>query len=270
MEKLSFTKRILLTFLSLFFFISVSINYALGAAPHTIGQVVWVKNILKAQQPNAEIRQLTRRSAIYEHDTLMTDSTSSGEVVFTDDSALALREDSTVKIDRYSHKNNAPSTDAFVVNIVKGGFRTITGAISKNNPGGYKATTPVATIGVMGTAYSLYFDPFKSSMDIKLDKGSIVVANQQGSVTLTQCTGAGAGSTGCISNLYARVEAHVAPQTVTQQPAVFNAEPPLTTTVTSPSPSSPAASESPSPAAATTESAPQSNDSGTTGSFCIN
>ncbi len=255
METLSFAKYISFSFLTLLFTLCSSISYAAepaSAPPQLIGQVVWVKNTLKAQQPNAESRTLARRSSIYEHDTITSDTNSTGEVSFTDDSALSLQESSTVKIDQYSHKaGEASSTDTFVLNVIKGGFRTVTGAISKNNPGGYKATTPVGTIGVMGTAYSLYYNPENGNLAAKLDKGSIVVKNKDGEVTLTKCGSGdkkGASSTNCINKLYAEVGgANQAPKTVAQQPAVFDSEPALIMT-----------------------GFPKSGGGGLVGSFCIN
>ncbi len=274
MEELSFANRLVFIFFSLLLFMSSSMSHALEPAPsQSIGQVVWVKNTLKAQQPNAEARILTRRSAIYEHDTLTTDSTSSGQVVFTDDSELALQENSSIKIDHYRHgKGSAPSSDAFVVNVIKGGFRTVTGAISKNNPGGYQATTPVATIGVNGTIFSLYFDSIKGSLATKIDQGSITLSNEQGSMKLIKCPG---GSAGCMNVLYAEVRGiNVAPQAVAAQPAVFNSEPPLTTTTSATKPvdaTDPATATSTDPASSVSPAnSTQQEKSDVVGSFCIN
>lgn len=229
MEATSFNKYFSLALLTLC--LNTSITYAADALPEAIGRVVWVKNSLKAQQPNAEVRVLARRSAIYVHDTIISEQNSSGEVSFTDDSSLSLQENSSVKIDQYSHKQDSPSTDAFVLSVIKGGFRTVTGAISKNNPGGYKATTPVGTIGVMGTMFSLYYNPLNGQLDAKLDRGSIKVSNKQGEVTLTKCGSSGSGkaaNTACVNRLYAEIRANSAPQVISTKPAVFNSEPPLT------------------------------------------
>ncbi len=236
MESSSFTKYISSAIFTVFLTGSCSVVYAAAAAlPPVIGQVVWVKNTLKAQQPNAESRTLARRSPIYEHDTITSEPKSSGEVTFTDDSAVALQESSAVTINQYSHKKGAAaSTDTFVVAVIKGGFRSVTGAISKNNPGGYKATTPVGTIGVLGTIYSVFYNPQKGSLAAKLDKGSIIVSNKEGEVTLTKCASGekkGAGATACINKLYAEVEgANKAPKSVSQKPAVFDSEPALSMT----------------------------------------
>ncbi|MCD6039284.1 MAG: hypothetical protein K0S27_684 [Gammaproteobacteria bacterium] len=228
----------LFIFFSLLLATSASLSHALvPTLPQIIGQAVWVKGTLKATLANAEPRLLARRSAIYEHDTLTTDSTSTGEIVFTDNSVMTLRENSTIQINKYRYdKGSAPSNDTFIADVAKGGFRTLTGAISKNNPGGYKATTPVATIGVSGTIYSVYFNRIKQSLAAKLDKGSIMITNKSGKITLTKCS-TGNMSEPCTNQVYAEVNGTNTPPTaVSEQPAIFNAEPPLTPT-TYPSPS---------------------------------
>lgn len=249
MESWSFLKYLVFIFFTLLLTTSTSLSYALQPTlPAIIGQVVWVKGTLKAALPNGETRLLVRRSAVYEHDKLMTEAASTGEVVFTDNSVLALREDSIVEIDHYRYgKDGSSHKDAFVANVAKGGFRTITGAISKNNPGGYKAVTPVATIGVNGTIYSVYFNRVKGTLAAKLDKGMISIANAKGTLQLTKCD-ANKNDTRCTNQIYAEVNGNnVAPTAVSQQPSVFNVEPPLTATAF-----------------------PKPSGSGTVGSFCIN
>lgn len=250
MDSWRFLKYLMFIFFTLLLTTSTSFSYALEPTlPAIIGQVVWVKGTLKAALPNAETRVLVRRSAVYEHDKLMTEPASTGEVIFTDNSVLALREDSIVEIDHYRYgKGATPSSDAFVANVAKGGFRTITGAISKNNPGGYKAVTPVATIGVSGTIYSVYFNRLKGTLAAKLDKGIISISNAKGTLQLTKCEDKQTNDTRCVNQLYAEVNGNnIAPTAVPQQPAVFNADPPLTATAF-----------------------PKPSGSGLVGSFCIN
>jgi len=154
-------------------------------AAEAIGQVVWVKGTLIASQPNQANRNLTRRSSIFQADTLKTDATSTGQVVFTDNSLLALKENTILVIAQYAHKvGGPPQKEAFVANLAKGGFRTITGAVAKQNPKGYEANTPVATIGVSGTEFVIFYDPNSKKLDAKVDKGTINVANGSGSQTL--------------------------------------------------------------------------------------
>jgi hypothetical protein len=233
MQTFTFMQQIIFCcFFSVFIFCCSSLSQAEPTPLPAVGQVVWVKGTLKAAQPNAPPRVLARRSPIYEHDSLMTDPTGTGEVVFTDNSVLSVREDSIIQIDQYKFQPGAaPGSDAFVANVIKGGFRTITGTISKNNPGGYHATTPVATIGVSGTVYSVYFNPAKGDMSAKIDQGNIVVSNSRGRVVLTKCNSQDSKEKLCVEQRYAQVSnVNAAPVALQQQPTVFNAEPPLVST----------------------------------------
>ncbi len=158
----------------------------------TIGQVVWVKGTVKAMLPDKNARTLKRRDAIYVTDTLTSGPDGSGQVVFSDGALLALKEESSIKISEYKFDKAAPGEDKNVLEVVKGGFRTITGAIAKVNPKGYEIKTPVATIGVRGTDFSFTVDQkcdknsdaVKCGLAVKINKGLVSLTNDDGSVTL--------------------------------------------------------------------------------------
>ncbi len=74
-----------------------------------------------------------------------------GEVhIVTEDSGLiALRPNSSFRIDRYQAKGEG--NDETVFSLFKGALRSITGWIAKRNPSAYRLNTPSTTIGVRGT-----------------------------------------------------------------------------------------------------------------------
>lgn len=76
---------------------------------------------------------------------------SDGEVqIITEDSGLiALRPNSSFRIDRYQAKGE-PSDEVFF-SLFKGALRSITGWIARRNSAAYRLSTPTATIGVRGT-----------------------------------------------------------------------------------------------------------------------
>jgi hypothetical protein len=210
-----------------------------------IAQVVWVKGVVKAVSPSKEIRVLQRRGVIYEKDTILTDKDSTGQVVFSDNTILALRENTEIHVDKYKFTNGrAPSEDEYLVSIAKGGFRTITGAIAKSNPTNYQVNTPVATIGVRGTQWSIYMDENRK-IYLKIEIGSIRVQTPGGEAILTQ------GS----QNLYAVIRAGQAPEVSAKTPAgaSFASDPPLT----------PAQSTLPNSSSSSTGTPPPTSGSGT-------
>ncbi len=186
------------------------------AADDSIAQVIWVKGVVKATQGSQPPRLLARRSSIYQHDVLTTDNSGTGEVAFTDSSVLTLREDTELRVDEYEFKKDPSGGGAGkeVMSLVKGGFRTITGAIPKQNPDSYQVNTPVATIGVRGTDYAAYYSKQEGLM-AKIFEGRITVKNDQGLVELSKQ----------LSHLYALIRIGEAPQVTDKEPARFQNQP---------------------------------------------
>ena len=146
-------------FLILTLFAALQPGFADPPLPTPVGRVVWVKGTLTATMENKEKRILQKTSVIYLHDTLQTDPTSQAQIVFTDNSLITFREATTFVVSQYQYqKQSVPGKSAgkYIMNLLEGGFRTITGLIAKQNPADYQVNTPVATIGVRGTDYSVY------------------------------------------------------------------------------------------------------------------
>jgi hypothetical protein len=242
-----------------------------AATPEPIGLVIWTKGAVTATQPNAAPRKLERRSKIFAHDVIATDATSTGQIALTDTSVFSLDKATQFKIDDYKYKKDAGATDnKTVMSLVKGGFRTITGGIPKENPNGYQVNTPVATIGVRGTQYSTIISA-KRGVLFKIDKGSIKVANGAGTIDLGKCA---------TCTQFASVSSPTSvPSPLATMPAEFAAEPPIAPVsakeIASGMQAGPANSASPGststkPAGGSSDSGASSkNADGTSNSFCI-
>lgn len=110
-----------------------------------------------AQLPQAEPRPLKRKSEIYTGDSISTGDKGQLQLRFTDGSRLSLRPDTEFLIEDYQFTEGAPEQGRSVYRLLKGGLRTITGAISKADNSHYQVNTPIATIGVRGTHYALFY-----------------------------------------------------------------------------------------------------------------
>lgn len=128
--------------------------------PAPVGRVVWVKGTFKAIMPNKEERILQKTSVIYEHDELITDVNTQAQIVFTDNTLMTFRPETKFYINSYAYSKvenkTTHSAGKYIMDLFEGGFRTITGLIAKSNPSDYRVNTPVATIGVRGTDYTVY------------------------------------------------------------------------------------------------------------------
>ena len=160
------------------FMLSVSNVFAQSAA-NAAGQVVVSSGAFQAVSASDTTRQLDRGDYFYAGDTLVTGTDSNAQVRFTDGSVLALYPNSRMTVDEYSFQK-AGKSDNTMMTLVQGGFRALTGLISKKNPDAYLVQTPVAVIGVRGTNYGavidggqLYAGVWKGGIYLKNDKGLV-------------------------------------------------------------------------------------------------
>lgn len=152
------------------------LTLSLAAQAEGIGKVIAARGDTHALNDEGVQRTLKRRSAVFNGDTLVTGADARLQVRFADGTLLALRPESEYRVDSYQY-DQAEDDENFST-LLKGGFRTITGVISKDDPEAYKVKTPVATIGVRGTNY-----------ETALVGGGLDVAAWEGGVELESETG---------------------------------------------------------------------------------
>lgn len=177
--------------------------------PTPVGRVVWVDGTFRAIMMNDEERILKASSVIYLNDTLVTDANSKAQIVYTDNTLMTFDGGTRFRIDNYAYdpKAKTKSVGKYVMSLIEGGFRTITGLIAKSNPSDYQVNTPVATIGVRGTNYAASMSGGRLAMAFYA--GTPCVINKQGSICLTTAAP------------YATVSAGAAPVFVKTVPAAF-------------------------------------------------
>ena len=153
-----------------------------------VGKVVWVRGnfiaMIKTQDGKENSRVLEKSSAIYLHDTLMTEKNAQAQIVFTDNTLMTFKPDTKFYIKNYEYekKDDGKTVGRYVMDLVEGGFRTITGLIAKTNPNNYQVNTPVATIGVRGTDYTVVLQ--NQSIYLARTKGEPCITNVKKEVCL--------------------------------------------------------------------------------------
>lgn len=95
-------------------------------------------------------------------DTIATGEKARAQLLMNDGARIALRSGSRFRIDEFSlpaavtapvKATTANASGKAVASLLKGGFRTTTGAIGKDDPAAYAVRTPVGTLGIRGTHY---------------------------------------------------------------------------------------------------------------------
>lgn len=103
----------------------------------------------------ANTRQLKLADDIYHNELIETEENSATELVFLDETKLALGPDSSIVIDKFVY-DPEPNEASFIATATKGAFRFVTGTLPKKS---YTIHTPTATIGIRGTAFTLRIEP---------------------------------------------------------------------------------------------------------------
>lgn len=177
----------------LFLFVSLlccfSLSYAADPAlPTPVGRVIWIKGSFTAEMANKEERKLQKMSVIYLKDTLITGPDSQAQIAFTDGTLMTFAAETKFFINKYAFnpKDKKGESGSFFMNLIEGGFRTITGIIAKRNPNNYEVETPVATIGVRGTDYQVMYR--KNELATGAIKGEPCVKNNKDNACLNPAT----------------------------------------------------------------------------------
>lgn len=146
------------------------------------GVVIVVSGPFVADRADGTQDTLQRRSKFYVGDILRLAEIGRAQIRFHDGTILSLAGGTDLKVDAFRWGDDEPADKvANIVSLLKGGFRTITGAVAKRNREAYQVNTPVATIGVRGTHFSL---AFADSLYVGVSQGAVTLENEAGTLDL--------------------------------------------------------------------------------------
>ncbi len=100
-------------------------------------------------------RRLVDGAAIYPGETVETGSTAKGVLAFRDDSRLTLGATTRFRVDSFVYDDKNPTDGKFLVSLLRGSARVLTGLIARANNRNVAFTTATATIGVRGTGLDM-------------------------------------------------------------------------------------------------------------------
>ena len=128
------------------------------AMPNTIlasAKLVEAKGELFATDGQGKKRALVDGAAVYPGDTVQTGPGAKGILAFRDESRLTLGANTQFKVDSFVFDQKAPAEGRFLVTLLQGSMRALTGLIGKANNRNVGFSTVTATIGIRGTGLDM-------------------------------------------------------------------------------------------------------------------
>lgn len=191
---------------SLLALLAAMLPLANNAMATPAGSVLFVKGPVTAERSPSVA--LVKGDEILVKDTIVTGVAGRAQLLMLDGAKIAIRPNSRFSIEEYQYTPPPGGTggavvstsgDRSVTSLIKGGFRTITGAIGKADETAYELRTPVGVLGVRGTDYTAVFcradcewapgvsasDPLEDGLYLGVLDGTIFFRNELGQFDLS-------------------------------------------------------------------------------------
>ena len=104
-------------------------------------------------------RAAQREAEFREGESIITGAGALAQLRMFDGALMSVRGDTEIKLERFSYTGAQDRNASFLMSVFKGGLRTITGAIGRQNRERYRITTATVTIGVRGTDFEIVHVP---------------------------------------------------------------------------------------------------------------
>ena len=121
-------------------------------------KLVATQGEINAVDSSGARRRLVDGGAIYPGETVETGSAARGVLAFRDDSRLTLGATTRFRVDSFVFDDKNPTEGKFLVSLLRGSVRALTGLIARANNRNVGFATATATIGVRGTGLDMDCD----------------------------------------------------------------------------------------------------------------
>ena len=120
------------------------------------GHILWAFGEVERVGFDGTARRLAKGDPVFEGDVIRTAPGSSAQLVMSDEALLALRAESSFKLTKYRYRGTEDGTEAALLDLLKGGMRSITGAVGRTNKETWQLRNEGHVIGIRGTDHETY------------------------------------------------------------------------------------------------------------------
>jgi hypothetical protein len=201
---------------------SLLVAFSTAAVSQPVGRVLLAAGEVFVVRDGKQV-PLQYNSPIELKDVLRTGPSSSLQVRFIDEGLISVRENSEFAIEDYRFGGKEEESRSFF-QLVKGGFRAVTGLIGRANHAAYRVRAETATIGIRGTDYAVRECRGDCGAGVKDGLYGTVLGQSSGTNRITLTNGAGESSFGINQHFYVP-DANTAPQPLLQPPSFVAVKP---------------------------------------------
>ena len=141
-----------------------AVVYSAQASATDAGSVLFATGPVSAEREPAVA--LAKGDSVLVNDTVVTGEAARAQLLMLDGAKIAIRPNSRLRIEEFIYSGPdvaegqaviSTNDERSVTSLLKGGFRTITGAIGKENEASYEVRTAVGVLGIRGTDYTAVY-----------------------------------------------------------------------------------------------------------------
>ena len=150
------------------------------------GRVLFVKGSAQLER-DSKVQLLVKGTTVEAGDVVVTGIDGRVQLLMDDGDRMALQPNTRLRIDEFAEPQSSaqPETGRAFYSLLRGGFRALTRSLGTRSEPSYQVRTPVATIGIRGTDYSLDFEeggptPDDDELNGHVSKGGVWVKDEDG------------------------------------------------------------------------------------------
>lgn len=171
--------------------IGVGLMLISGLTFAAAGAVEFATGDARISRNGTDVRA-TKDGLVESGDALITGTDGRMRVRMQDGEQIALHPNTRFVIDQYTPATSSsrPETGQSFYSLVRGGFDAVVTSLGRRDTSSYRVKTPVATMGIRGTAYTAVWTP--QGFYVNVTEGAVTVTNAAGTLTVA------AGQTGFV------------------------------------------------------------------------
>lgn len=145
----------------------------------------FINGLVTATAGGQPARGLLKGSEILGDDQIDTAEGGRAQLRFSDGGLVSLLPNTTFSVEEYRLGEAGGEEGSLVFGLLRGGLRTVTGAIGKSRPDNYQLRTPMGTLGIRGTEYIAVIGP-PGTLRVHVGRGKVVITNAYGFVEVAE------------------------------------------------------------------------------------